>query len=151
MSLRIVARQCAANTKCLSSVYSKLLHTSTSALANPKEAEGAGLIISPSCHARLQELNAAKGTAKMLRLQVEGGGCSGFQYKFLMEETRNDDDVVFGEEDSSRVVIDEGSLDLVRGSVVEFHSDLMRSAFRIAGNPQSEAACSCGASFALKI
>lgn len=84
--------------------------------------------------------------------QVEGGGCSGFQYKFdLVEGPLTDpEDKVF-ERDGAKVVTDEVSLGYLRGSTIEFSSELIRSSFRIAGNPQADQGCSCGVSFSIKL
>ncbi len=83
-------------------------------------------------------------------MAVEGGGCSGFQYTFTMdEEPLNEDDRVF-ERDGAQVVVDEGALELVKGATVDFVEDMMRSAFSVVNNPQSESACGCGSSFAIK-
>jgi len=83
-------------------------------------------------------------------LAVEGGGCSGFQYTFTMdEEPLNEDDRVF-ERDGAQVVVDEGALELVKGATLDFVEDMMRSAFSVVNNPQSESACGCGSSFAIK-
>jgi len=113
--------------------------------------ESPDLNISESCRQKLRELNAGSDSTKMLRLVVEGGGCSGFQYKFDLDDSTNSDDRIFGCEPNCQVVVDEVSLSLVRGAHVEFHTELIRSSFRIANNPQSAEGCSCGASFSVKI
>ena len=107
-----------------------------------------------------------------LRLYVDaGGGCSGFQYKFLLLSEEEDgggdssnggdgeggedgtidpeEDVVFVR-DGMRVVVDQTSLDLLRGSTIDYVSEMIRSSFAVVGNPQSESACGCGSSFAVK-
>ena len=72
-------------------------------------------------------------------LQVEGGGCSGFQYKFDFESgpVDEEDDRLF-ERDGAKVVIDSTSLEYLNGSTVDYHTELIRSAFRIVGNPLAE-------------
>ncbi len=83
----------------------------------------------------------------MLRLSVEGGGCSGFQYRFGLADTREDDDIAV-EEDGVTLLVDPMSLDLVRGSTVDFVESLGGSAFRVE-NPMAAAGCGCGSSFAV--
>ncbi|NXG30845.1 ISCA2 protein, partial [Dromaius novaehollandiae] len=108
--------------------------------------------LSASCVQRLLEV--AEG-AEFLRLQVEGGGCSGFQYKFSLDTVINPDDrrgqagVVF-EQGGARVVVDVDSLAFVKGSMVDFSQELIRSSFQVVSNPQAEKGCSCGTSFSIK-
>ncbi|KAF8055739.1 iron-sulfur assembly protein IscA-like protein 2 [Scenedesmus sp. PABB004] len=110
-----------------------------------------GLVLHDSAVQRLKELQAeAPGRAVMLRIEVEGGGCSGFQYKFRLDDaSAAADDHVF-ERDGAAVVCDAVSLDFLRGAVVEYEDSLMRSAFQIAANPNSESTCGCGTSFVAK-
>ncbi|XP_025976187.1 iron-sulfur cluster assembly 2 homolog, mitochondrial [Dromaius novaehollandiae] len=102
--------------------------------------------LSASCVQRLLEV--AEG-AEFLRLQVEGGGCSGFQYKFSLDTVINPDDRVF-EQGGARVVVDVDSLAFVKGSMVDFSQELIRSSFQVVSNPQAEKGCSCGTSFSIK-
>jgi iron-sulfur cluster assembly accessory protein len=85
-----------------------------------------------------------------LRLSVEGGGCSGFQYKFSMENKIPEDDDVIFVQDNAEVLVDESSLELVKGATVDYVQELIKSAFSVVNNPQSESACGCGSSFAIK-
>src|ERR1700722_20015113 len=83
----------------------------------------------------------------MLRLSVEGGGCSGFQYKFDMDQAREPDDIMI-ERDGAVLLIDPVSLGYLAGSEIDFVDDLIGAAFRV-NNPQAKASCGCGTSFAL--
>ena len=109
------------------------------------------LIVTKSCAKRIQALQATASQPDLrLRISVEGGGCSGFQYKFEMDaEELEEDDMIF-QRDGCEVVVDESSFDLIRGSTIDYEQELIRSAFAVVNNPQSESACGCGSSFALK-
>mmetsp|Transcript_14014 Transcript_14014/g.20955 ORF Transcript_14014/g.20955 Transcript_14014/m.20955 type:complete len:155 (+) Transcript_14014:99-563(+) len=110
------------------------------------------LIITKSCAKRINELRKkSNNDGLILRLAVDGGGCSGFQYAFSMEsdDTLSSDDKVFTK-DGATVVVDESSFELVKGSTVDYEQELIKNAFAVVNNPQSESACGCGSSFALK-
>jgi iron-sulfur cluster insertion protein len=82
----------------------------------------------------------------ILRLAVDGGGCAGFTYKFELAEQTDDDSVA--ETDGVKLVVDPISLDLVRGSAVDFVEDLGGAAFRVT-NPNAQSGCGCGSSFSV--
>lgn len=106
------------------------------------------LSITTACINRIQSLT--KGNDEYLRVYVDAGGCSGFQYKFeLTDEAMEADDVVY-EDNGARVVVDQDSLDLLKGSTIDFVQEMIRSSFAVVDNPQSESACGCGSSFAVK-
>lgn len=102
--------------------------------------------LTPSAAARVGQIATKQGRAPILRLSVEGGGCSGFQYKFELGEPEGDD--VTSERDGVKLVIDPVSLELVAGSTVDFVESLGGAAFRVE-NPQAAAGCGCGSSFGI--
>ncbi|KAG8448935.1 hypothetical protein GDO86_015849 [Hymenochirus boettgeri] len=105
------------------------------------------IFMTDSCVKRLHEVTSG---SEFLRLQVESGGCSGFQYKFCLDTEITAEDRVFGV-NGARVVVDEQSLQLVNGSTVEYCEELIRSSFQLTHNPQASQGCSCGASFSIKL
>jgi len=104
--------------------------------------------ISDSAVRRLEDIIAQEARDDlMLRVSVSGGGCSGFQYGFSLDDTRQEDDEVF-ERGSVRVVIDSISLDLLAGAEIDFVEDLAGAAFQIR-NPNAKTSCGCGNSFSI--
>jgi iron-sulfur cluster assembly accessory protein len=96
---------------------------------------------------RIGQILKSEGDGAMLRISVEGGGCSGFQYKFDVERTRADDDLVISR-DGAVVVVDPASVPFLAGSEVDFVDDLIGASFRVA-NPNATASCGCGTSFSV--
>ena len=105
------------------------------------------LTLSPSAAARVAAIAARQARPAILRLAVEGGGCSGFQYRFDLADSAENDDMV-AETDGVRLVVDPVSLDLVAGCVVDYVEDLGGASFKVA-NPNASAGCGCGSSFAV--
>jgi iron-sulfur cluster insertion protein len=96
---------------------------------------------------RIAAIAAKQGKPAILRLAVDGGGCSGFQYRFELAEAADSDDTV-SETEGVKLVVDPVSLDLVAGCTVDFVESLGGTAFRVE-NPQATAGCGCGSSFAV--
>ncbi len=110
-----------------------------------EEAE-APISLSDAAMRRIAVLTA-DDSAMMLRVSVAGGGCSGFQYGFSLDDQRHDDDLVF-QRHGVALVIDDTSLELLKGSEIDFVEDLMGSYFTIK-NPQASSTCGCGSSFSV--
>ena len=96
---------------------------------------------------RIAEIAAGDPGHALFRVSVEGGGCSGFQYKFDMVGAPESDDIVI-ERDGARVLVDKVSLAYLTGSELDFVDDLMGASFRVK-NPQAQSSCGCGTSFSL--
>jgi iron-sulfur cluster assembly accessory protein len=105
------------------------------------------LTLTPAAAKRVSAIAEKQAKPAILRLSVEGGGCSGFQYKFEMADAPDGDDAV-SETDGVRLVVDPVSLDLVNGSVVDYVESLGGAAFRVE-NPNAAAGCGCGSSFGI--
>jgi iron-sulfur cluster insertion protein len=97
--------------------------------------------------ARVSAIAAKQGKPAILRLSVEGGGCSGFQYKFGLADAPEDGDTI-AETDGVKLLVDDVSLGLLEGSVVEYVESLGGAAFKVT-NPQAASGCGCGSSFAI--
>jgi iron-sulfur cluster assembly accessory protein len=103
--------------------------------------------VSESAARRIGEILKAEPAGTMLRVSVEGGGCSGFQYKFDMERAKAADDLVI-DRAGAVVLIDPVSVGFMAGSEIDFVEDLIGASFKVK-NPQAKASCVCGTSFAL--
>lgn len=125
-------------------IQPKLFYSSNST-ENTAAAESM-LKLSDSCIKKVQEICK---NDNYLRVIVDGGGCSGFQYKFELDTKLNDDDIGFGPD--KKVIIDAISLDYCAGSTLDYQVELIKSGFRMLSNPKATEGCSCGVSFALKM
>ena len=103
--------------------------------------------LSASAAAQINAIMKKMGKQDFLRVAVEGGGCSGFSYKFDFAESANEDDLVITR-DGATVVIDEMSLEFLSGSEIDYANELIGSAFKI-NNPNATANCGCGTSFSI--
>ncbi len=106
-----------------------------------------GVGVTESAVRRIAEILATEPPQSVLRVSVEGGGCSGFQYKFDITREREADDIVIAG-NGATVVIDPVSLEYMSGSHIDFVDDLIGASFKIE-NPHATASCGCGTSFAL--
>ena len=97
---------------------------------------------------QLTEIAGKQGRPAILRLSVEGGGCSGFQYRYGLADAVDADDDLIVETDGVQLVVDSVSLDLVRGSAVDFVESLGGKMFQIT-NPNAASGCGCGSSFSV--
>lgn len=105
------------------------------------------LQLTPSAAARVAAIAARQGKPPILRLSVEGGGCSGFQYRFGLAESIEADDRT-AETDGVTLVVDTVSLDLVQGASVDYVENLGGAAFKVE-NPNAASGCGCGSSFSV--
>lgn len=107
----------------------------------------ATVVVTERAARRIAEIAAGDPATPMLRVAVEGGGCSGFQYKFDLVDEPADDDIVI-ERDGATVLVDQLSLTYMTGSEIDFVDDLIGASFKVK-NPNATASCGCGTSFTL--
>ena len=103
--------------------------------------------VSASAAKRVAKILSTEPDMTALRVSVEGGGCSGFSYKFDLARSATDEDIVI-ERDGAQVIIDPVSIMYMGGSVIDFVDDLMGQSFQIK-NPNATASCGCGTSFSM--
>ena len=96
---------------------------------------------------RIKEIMDGEPSGSMLRVSVNGGGCSGFQYAFDVERSRQSDDIIV-ERDGATVLVDQVSLPFLEGATIDFVDDLIGQSFKI-DNPHATASCGCGTSFSI--
>jgi iron-sulfur cluster insertion protein len=113
------------------------------------QSNASGVRITKAAAKRIRELAESEDDTKslMLRIAVDGGGCSGFSYQFSMENDVQDDDVAF-EYKGAVLLVDKVSLEILAGSEVDFVDDLQASSFRV-NNPKAISTCGCGTSFSI--
>jgi len=107
--------------------------------------EAATMRVSPSAAARINAITASEAQNKLLRISVEGGGCSGFQYKFDLVPTSAPDDLVI-EKEGATVLVDPISLPFLEGAELDYVQELIGASFQVK-NPNAQASCGCGTSF----
>ena len=105
------------------------------------------LTLSPAAAKRIQAIGAQEGRAVMLRVAVEGGGCSGFQYQFELVDQIQPDDLKV-ERDGAAALVDVISLALLKGSEIDYIDELAGAEFKIR-NPNAKSSCGCGVSFSI--
>lgn len=103
--------------------------------------------LSPAAAERIRAIGQAEGRPLMLRVAVEGGGCSGFQYQFDLVDQAQDDDLKV-ERDGAAALVDVISLALLKGSEIDFVDELAGAEFRVR-NPNAKSSCGCGVSFSI--
>ena len=103
--------------------------------------------LSPAAAQRIRAIGEAEGRDVMLRVAVEGGGCSGFQYQFDLVEAAEPDDLRV-ERDGAAALIDEMSMVMLKGSEIDFVDELAGAEFRVR-NPNAQSSCGCGVSFSI--
>lgn len=109
--------------------------------------EATDISLSPSAAARVATIAAKQNKPAILRLSVDGGGCAGFQYRFGLADAVESDDIT-AQQDGVTLAVDPISLDLVRGSMVDFVENLGGAAFQVT-NPNAASGCGCGTSFSI--
>jgi len=105
------------------------------------------ITISQRAASRIAEILGSEAQPMLFRVSVEGGGCSGFQYRFDLVPDRAPDDILI-EHDGARVVVDPVSLGFMQGAELDFVDDLIGAQFKL-NNPNVTAACGCGTSFSV--
>ncbi|VVA34206.1 PREDICTED: iron-sulfur [Prunus dulcis] len=121
-----------------SSFYSSSAVEEASSSSSSSSPSLDAVVMTDTCVQRMKQLQASEAEGKMLRLSVETGGCSGFQYVFDLDDKTHPDDRVF-EKEGVKLVVDNVSYDFVKGATVDYVEELIRSAFQVTTNPSAVA------------
>jgi len=113
--------------------------------ADAVPAPGGDFTVSDSAIKQIAKILSGEADGTMMRVSVEGGGCSGFQYNFTLDDTTTDDDLVISR-DGATVLVDSVSMMYVGGSELDYVDDLIGQSFQVK-NPNATASCGCGTSF----
>lgn len=105
------------------------------------------ITMSESAATKINAIMAKQGKTQFLRVAVNGGGCSGFQYEFCFADTPNEDDLMI-ELNGARILVDEISQEFLKDSEIDYVNELIGAAFKI-HNPNATASCGCGTSFSI--
>jgi iron-sulfur cluster assembly accessory protein len=119
----------------------------TDTLTAPVPAASTPVTLTARAASQVAQILKGENEGTCLRVSVQGGGCSGFQYDFRLDAARNDDDLVL-ERDGATVLIDSVSVEYLAGSEIDYVDDLIGSSFKIA-NPNATSSCGCGTSFSI--
>ena len=108
------------------------------------------LTITDRCVDKVKDIKRKRKTDEIyLKLEVDGGGCSGFEYKFELVSQKQPGAIVFAK-DECELITDEETIKFLSGATVDYTDSMIKSNFEIVQNPRAELSCSCGTSFALK-
>jgi iron-sulfur cluster assembly accessory protein len=99
--------------------------------------------ITDNAKKKIENLLESENINKFFRIEVKGGGCSGYKYHFLMDSKKNEDDIIF-----NNVLIDKSSFSFIEGSTLDFSEKLIENTFKII-NPKATSSCGCGSSFSV--
>ncbi|MEI6170564.1 MAG: iron-sulfur cluster assembly accessory protein [Pseudomonadota bacterium] len=99
--------------------------------------------ITDNAKKKIENLLESENINKFFRIEVKGGGCSGYKYHFLMDSKKNQDDIIF-----NNVLIDKSSFSFIEGSTLDFSEKLIENTFKII-NPKATSSCGCGSSFSV--
>jgi len=124
--------------------------SSTAAARDAAPREHHGIALSERAVQQIKALRVRENNPLLkLRVSVDGGGCSGFQYSFALADAVQSDDTVVASNDAE-LLVDALSLPFLKGAVIDYERELVRAAFKVAHNPNAEASCGCGSSFVAK-